>query len=140
MRVTASCGPAAGRTDLATVAVATTRPARPAPRPWTSLGLPVPASRSVARITDTARGQSVDEVTDLDPGGKPLAITRFDLSGNLVSSVRLGYVAPAGSALTPSLAQAGAATIATNLGVPVGAARRSVRPGQPGAGWSAGCA
>ena len=110
-------GPAAGGMDLAAVAMATTTAL--ARNVDERLGLPVPASRSVTRVADAATGQSLDEVTDLDVSGKPTAITRFDLSGNLVSSVRLGYSVPTVSPVTQGAAAAGAATIASNLGVPV---------------------
>src|SRR4029077_10376315 len=72
-----------------------------------------------ARVTDTATGQALDEVTDLDLGGTPMAITRFDLAGSLVSSVRLGYVAPSILPITQSAAGARAAGIVSTLSVPV---------------------
>jgi hypothetical protein len=109
--------PNAGRMDLTAVAAATTTAL--ATVVDERLGLPVPAGRSVARVTDTATGESLDEVTDLDLGGMPTAITRFDLSGNLVSSVRLGYALPTGTPVTLGAAAAGAATIASHLGVAV---------------------
>ncbi|MGH2464350.1 MAG: hypothetical protein ACRDGI_02725 [Candidatus Limnocylindrales bacterium] len=110
-------GSTTGGMDLTAVAVATTTALARAVDE--RLGQPVPASRSVVRITDPASGSTLDEVTDLDPGGKPLAVTRFDLSGNLVSSVRFGYVAPTSSTVSQAAAGAGATTIAANLGVPV---------------------
>lgn len=81
------------------------------------LGLPVPASRSATRVVDAASGQAVDEVTDLDAAGTPVAITRFDLGGNLVSSIRLGYQASAGAAVTSAVAGLRAASIAGGLGI-----------------------
>lgn len=84
------------------------------------LGLPVPASRSVARLTDTVSGQVVDEVTDLDSGGKPLVITRFDLSAQLVSSVRLGYLPSSGRSVTSAAAIDGAVRILAGVGIRTG--------------------
>ena len=110
-------GPGAARSDLTAVAAATTTAL--ATVVDERLGLPVPASRSVTRVTDTATGEPLDEVADLDLGGKPTAITRFDVSGNLVSSVRLGYALQTVTPVTQAAAAAGATTIANNLGVPV---------------------
>ncbi|HEY2887256.1 MAG TPA: hypothetical protein VGJ17_01450 [Candidatus Limnocylindrales bacterium] len=110
-------GPGAGRMDLSAAAVASTTAL--ATIVDGQLGLPVPASRSVVRVTDTATGQAVDEVTDLDLGGTPMAITRFDLSGSLVSSIRLGYVAPSILPIAQSAAGPRATTIVSSLSVPV---------------------
>lgn len=81
------------------------------------LGLQVPAGRSVARLIDTASGQTVDEVTDLNPHGKPVAISRFDLSGQLVSSVRLGYAATIGMAVSAPAAVTAAGKILASIGI-----------------------
>ena len=83
------------------------------------LGLPEPASRSVERVTDSASGLAVDEVTDLDAGGTPIAISRFDLAGRLVSLVRLGFVAPTGSTISAAGALGRAAAILATLGAGV---------------------
>jgi len=117
MLVAATRTPVTGRFDLATVAVAPTTAL--ASVLDERLGLPVPASRTVAQVTDTAAGQPLDEVTDIDVSGKPTAISRFDLSANLVSSVRLGYLVQTAVPVTASAAGAGAAAIVSNLGVPV---------------------
>lgn len=85
----------------------------------TSLGLPVPASRTVERVTDTASGQIVDEVTDLDGDGTPLGISRFDASGGLVSVIRLGYVAPDGTAITALAAGPAGSAVAARVGISV---------------------
>lgn len=77
----------------------------------TRLGIPAPASRSVERTTDALTGLALDEVTDRDAGGTPTAISRFDPGGQLVSSVRLGFVASAG----PSVSAGSAARIATGM-------------------------
>ncbi len=117
MLVVETRGPVAGRMDLTAAAVASTTAL--ATVVDGQLGLPVPASRSVARVADTATGQALDEVTDLDVGGTPMAITRFDVSGSLVSSVRLGYVAASILSIAQSAAGPRAATIVSTLGVPV---------------------
>jgi hypothetical protein len=84
------------------------------------LGLRMPASRNVVRLTDTASGQLVDEVTDLDPGGTPLGITRFDLSGQLVSSIRLGYLPAIGPSVTSGAAAQAATGILASVGIRAG--------------------
>jgi hypothetical protein len=84
------------------------------------LGLQVPARRTVARLVGGASGQTVDEVTDLDPVGKPVAISRFDTSGHLVSSVRLGYAPTIGVALSAPAAIARAKMVLASVGIPAG--------------------
>jgi hypothetical protein len=86
------------------------------------LGLQVPASRAIARLVDGTSGQSVDEVTDLDPAGKPVAVSRFDSSGRLVSSVHLGYAPTIGAALSPAAAVARAGVVLAGVGVSTGGA------------------
>jgi hypothetical protein len=81
----------------------------------TRLGIPAPAGRSVERITDTVTGLTLDEVMDLDAGGTPTGISRFDLGGQLVSSVRLGFVSPAGPSISAGSAAGIAAGILTGL-------------------------
>ena len=99
----------------------------------TQLGIPTPASRSVERITDTATGLALDEVTDLDIGGTPMGISRFDTGGQLVSSVRLGFVAPSDPSISAGSAAgiAGAILAGLRLAVPGTAA---VTPRAAG-GW-----
>jgi len=106
---------AAAATSAAATALATQVEGR--------LGLPAPASRSVARLTDATTGLVVDEVTDLDVAGTPIAISRFDTSGQLVSVVRLGFVAPVRPAITSTQALQRATSILASLSV--------VAPGQP---------
>jgi len=81
------------------------------------LGLPSPTSRIADRLTDTATGLVLDEVTDLDAGGTPFSISRFDMAGRLVSSVRLGFVASTGQTIPAAAAAEGAAAIVASLGV-----------------------
>lgn len=81
------------------------------------LGLPSPASRIARRLTDTLTGLVLDEVTDLDSGGTPVAISRFDLDGQLISSVRLGFVATTGRGIPATAAVESAATIVAGLRV-----------------------
>jgi hypothetical protein len=87
------------------------------------LGLPGPASRSVARVTDGTTGLVVDEVTDLDVAGTPIAISRFDTSGQLVALVRLGFVAQVSPAIASTQALERATSILASLSV--------IAPGQP---------
>ena len=83
------------------------------------LGLPVPASRVAERLSDPAGGVIVDEVRDLDTLGQPIAISRFDPAGQLVSSVRLGLIAPGTIALTIAAATSRGQAIATSAGMAV---------------------
>lgn len=87
------------------------------------LGLPAPASRSVERVTDTASGLVVSEVTDLDGSGTPIAVSRFDLAGRLVSSVRLGFITATGSPISAARAASAATTILARV--------RMAAPGTP---------
>ena len=84
-----------------------------------SLGLPPPASRTVERVTDSGSGLVVDEVTDLDPDGTPLGISRFDSSGGLVSAIRLGYVEPASTGISAVSAGPAGSAIAARVGIRV---------------------
>lgn len=83
------------------------------------LGLPVPASRVAERLSDPATGVIVDEIRDLDSLGQPIAISRFDLAGQLVSSVRLGLIAPGTLALTNAAATSRGQAIAASAGMAV---------------------
>jgi hypothetical protein len=83
------------------------------------LGTPVPASRVVQRLADPATGTIVDEVRDLDSGGRPIGISHFDPAGQLVSSVRLGLVAPGTLALTAAAATSRGQAIAAGAGMAV---------------------
>ncbi len=82
-----------------------------------SLGLPAPAGRSVARVADAVSGQQYDEVTDLDSQGVPVAVSRFDPSGSLVSAVRLGYVGPATATIPAASAGQAASAILAKVGI-----------------------
>lgn len=97
------------------------------------LGLPSPARRIAHRLTDTVTGLVLDEVTDLDAGGTPVAISRFDLDGQLVSSVRLGFVATTGRGIPAAAAAESAATIVAGLRVAT-AGSPAVTPRTAG-GW-----
>ena len=88
----------------------------------TRLGLPAPASLSAERLTDAGTGRVVDVVTDLDGDGTPVAISRFDLGGQLVSSVRLGLRSGVGTRVTSGFALSHAATIAASAGIPTSGA------------------
>lgn len=83
------------------------------------LGLPVPASRVAERLSDPASGLIVDEVRDLNSLGQPIAISRFDPAGQLVSSVRLGLIAPGTPALTTVAATSRGQAIAASAGMTV---------------------
>jgi len=99
----------------------------------TELGLPVPASRTVERITDAASGQALDEVTDLNAAGAPLSISRFDTAGGLVSAIRLGFVAQGGTTIVASAAGSAATAILAKAGI-VGQGSPVVSPRAVG-GW-----
>jgi hypothetical protein len=97
------------------------------------LGVGVPAGRTVARLVDSLSGQTVDEVTDLDVAGQPLGLSRFDLSGRLVSSVRLGYTPTTGVALSAPAAVARAGVVLAGVGIPAG--RAPVASSRAAGGW-----
>ncbi len=82
------------------------------------LGLPAPSGRRAERLADAATGLTVDEVTDLGADGMPIAISRFDLAGGLVSSVRLGFAPATGPAISASSAGAAAAAVLARLALP----------------------
>jgi len=82
------------------------------------LGLPSPASRVAERLSDSS-GVIVDEVRELDSLGQPIAISRFDPAGQLVSSVRLGLAAPGTPALTTAAATGRGQAIAAIAGMAV---------------------
>ena len=84
------------------------------------LGLPAPAGRRSERLVDAARGKPVDEVTDLAGDGTPIAVSRFDLDGGLVSSVRLGLTPAALSPIPPAQATASATALVARLAIPAG--------------------
>ncbi len=107
---TMSAGAVAGTSSSAALAMAELTEAR--------LGLPVPAGRSVVRVHDPRSALMVDEVTDLDALGRPVAISRFDAAGRLISSVRLRFVPPAGSSVIAADATLAATAIAARAGVP----------------------
>jgi hypothetical protein len=99
----------------------------------TSLGLPVPASRSVEQVTDPTTGMALDEVTDFDAGGEPIGISNFDTRGQLMSSVRLGIVAPTDAPISAASAARSAAAILASIGV-AASGRAAVTPRAAG-GW-----
>ncbi len=82
------------------------------------LGLHAPASRTAVRLVDSTSGQIVDEVTDLDLNGRPLAISRFDTSGRLVASVRLGLTPASRVTISAQAAVNGAGAILATVGIP----------------------
>lgn len=82
-----------------------------------NLGLATPTNRTVARLTDTASGQALNEVTDLDAAGVPMAISRFDLAGSLISAVRLGYVEAPASVIPASSAGRAASAVLAQIGI-----------------------
>ncbi|HLY15116.1 MAG TPA: hypothetical protein VKR24_12265 [Candidatus Limnocylindrales bacterium] len=86
------------------------------------LGLPVPASQVAERLADPVTGLIVDEVRDLDPLGQPIGISRFDPSGQLVSAVQLGFVAPATTVMTTAAVMSRATAVAASAGVTVSGA------------------
>lgn len=97
------------------------------------LGLPAPAGRRAERLADAASGMTVDEVTDLGADGMPVAISRFDLAGGLVSSVRLGFSPATGPAISAASAEAGAAAILARLALPVSGSPATSR--RASGGW-----
>lgn len=83
--------PAAARTVLRDAAAGRLRAA--AAPGWALLGTKRVASTRVERITNRFTATTYDEVTDLDAGGRPIALQRFDRAGRLVAAVRFGLQA-----------------------------------------------
>ncbi|HSS36037.1 MAG TPA: hypothetical protein VLR93_07160 [Patescibacteria group bacterium] len=82
------------------------------------LGLAPAGTRTVDRVVDRRGHRTYDEVTDLDPRGRPVALFRYALDGRLTAATRLGWQAGTGSPLASASAAVDAAgRLARSLGV-----------------------
>ena len=82
------------------------------------LGTEGVASTRVERVTNRFTATTYDEVTDLDAGGRPIALQRFDRAGRLVAAMRFGLQSTARVALgDPVVAAAAAGRFARTLGL-----------------------
>jgi len=99
------------------------------------LGLSTTARRTVDRVVDRRGHQTYDEVTDLDPRGRPIAVFRYGLDGRLVAATRLGWQPGTGTPLTASAdAVTAGDRLARSLGVtPVG---RGIAARSAADGWT----
>jgi hypothetical protein len=99
------------------------------------LGLPAAAKRTVDRIVDRRGHRTFDEVTDLYGRGRPVAVLRYALDGQLVAATRLGWRPGTGRALASRPdAVTSAERLARSLGIlPAGTA---VADGRGANGWS----
>lgn len=112
--------PVTGRTETAIPAddkpgvVARSHAAR------TSLGMPGGVTTKAVHVKDASRGLEYDEVTDIDAGGQPVAMTELDGSGHLLLAVRFDQLGktkvPVGhqSALNTASKGLGAAGVAVS--------------------------
>jgi hypothetical protein len=99
------------------------------------LGMTPAARRTVDRVVDRRAHRTYDEVTDLDAGGRPVAVFRYALDGRLQAATRLGWRPGAGPTIgaAPEAVRAGDA-VARSLGVvPAG---RPVAERRGTTGWS----
>ncbi len=99
------------------------------------LGSVAVARRTVDRIVDRRVHRTFDEVTGLDPRGRPVEVLRYDVGGRLIAASRLGWPGAVGRPLDGSANAIRAADhLARSVGiVPHG---RPVAEGRGVNGWN----
>ena len=100
-----------------------------------SLGLSTAARRTVERVDDRRAAVTYDEVTDLDARGRPSAVLRFGIGGQLVAALRLGWEPGHGRPLTSDV-EATAAALGFARGVGIDPVDAAVARDDGASGWS----